>query len=388
MSTDINRIITDVGSAQIVIPRTARTNNLALGRISETADIVVTCFDNEVPEFVDAELDRLYGHFYCSILHFKSSGKIANASTYVERFENNVMSLILFRRKKSIVTVLNEVVAISDREIERFSHYIFRKFSDVTVVMFTAIGTNLQRRPFTVQRFNCLEDIVVSLPANMPDYLASLGTNLRRNLKRRKRELLRDYPDASFKIYTDDEVNKDDIHDVVALNRERMSNKNKVSLIDTREADSLVANLKQSGLACIITIDHRVCAGATCIRNGNNYFLTVIAHDSKYDVYSLGILCCAHLIHECIDRGGREFHFLWGRYDYKYALNGVQRDLDQVVIYRSPLHFLLNAKLALKIWKKAKRRQASLWLQNQKKSDDAMSRFAMQIFYRIRGMWK
>ena len=384
MSTTVNRVRADAQPAPISVAKVAPYCAVILDDADKVSDISVSYYENMVPQFVDDELVRLYGNFYSSLSHLRSYKNFWNVSTYVERFRGGILSLFLFQRDQKIVTVLNEVIAISDDQMERFAQYIFQKFSDVSVIKFRAINSEVSHFKFPFQRYNYLEDIVIDLPATTEQYLASLGKNLRRNLKRCQKKLEHDHPTFSFHTFLDDAAKVQDIRDVIALNRNRMIEKNKVPAIDDEETERLVRQVRESGLICTATVDGRICAGAICFRTGSNYFLTVIAHDSTYDVYSMGLLCCAHMVCECIDRGGDEFHFLWGRYDYKFALNGVQRDLYQVAIYRSKIHFLLQSKLALLMWKRSKSRQVLLYLHHLKKSNGLMSRLAMRFLGIIR----
>jgi hypothetical protein len=120
-------------------------------------------------------------------------------------------------------------------------------------------------------------------------------------------------------------------------------------------------------------------------RAGDNYFLNVLAHDPAFDEYWLGILCCYMTICECIARGGEEFHFLWGRYDYKFTLLAVTRDLERLVIYRSRSKMLSNPdvwfKTAMEDWS----RRANLRLHALKRSNTPGSRIAMRLLEWYRG---
>jgi hypothetical protein len=58
-------------------------------------------------------------------------------------------------------------------------------------------------------------------------------------------------------------------------------------------------------------------------------------------------LCCYLGICECISRGGNEYHFLWGQYEYKYRLLGAQRDFARLTIYRSPFQKFLQSGVHL-----------------------------------------
>jgi hypothetical protein len=179
-------------------------------------------------------------------------------------------------------------------------------------------------------------------------------------------------------------VTESDIRDVIALNKMRMSGKNKLVSIDEKKINQILTHVKENGLVCIARIDNQICAGAICFRTGKNYFMTVVAHDPTYDSYGLGKLCCKHLICECIDQDGKEFHFLWGRYEYKFSLAGVQRDLYEIVIYRSKIDTLVHLNLAFKIWLHARKRQAILHLQNIKKTNGVLSRLMTYLLSTIR----
>jgi CelD/BcsL family acetyltransferase involved in cellulose biosynthesis len=159
----------------------------------------------------------------------------------------------------------------------------------------------------------------------------------------------RDFASYHFRICSQQELTETLIRDIVSLSNARIAAKDQVSLHDEEKTKQLIKLVQLHGFVGLITIDGRVCAGAICSKLGANYFLHVLAHDPLYDRYSLGTLCCYLTICESIARAGQTFHFLWGRMDYKYRLQGVQCDLQRVVVYRSRQQFFLNAAHALKI---------------------------------------
>src|SRR5690606_21685907 len=63
-----------------------------------------------------------------------------------------------------------------------------------------------------------------------------------------------------------------------------------------------------------------------------------------------------------IARGGRHFHFMWGRYAYKEALGGVLVELDHIAIYRSYWHLLRQARLAAVTAYGGYRRELKMWV--------------------------
>lgn len=339
---------------------------------AQSDGFAVSCYENEVPPFVEREMERLYENLFSSLVQFRIYGAIAGASTYVVRDNacgGKVTSLLLFRRNKGTVRVINEVIKLDEKEISRFVDYIFTTFGSVGVILFHAIQTDVCRLPFPYQRFNCLEDIVLSLPATTDEYLASLGKATRKTIKGYMNKLRRAFPSFSYQIYGKDELTEQQIREIVKLNVARMSEKNKVSAYEEAEIIRLVALAKKCGVVGIGTIDGRICAGAVSFRVGDNFFMSINAYDPAYDDYRLGTLCGFLIISECIAQGGKECHLLWGRSEYKYRFLGVQRDLDNVAVYRSRLHQLRHADIALMTAFKGYTRRAKLWFQDAQQED-------------------
>ncbi|GIZ51029.1 GNAT family N-acetyltransferase [Noviherbaspirillum aridicola] len=326
----------------------------------------IICYENEVPSFVESEVEGLYGNIFSSLIEFRIYGWQAGAtSTYVARCGDKVRAIFLFERKHGSVRVLNEAIRVGREEMDCFSNYIFERYPDVHVISFKAIETDVETLPYPYQRFNHLEDITLALPDSPDAYLAALGKNTRRNIKRYGDRLRKSFPDCRFEVFTEEAIPEHHIRTLIGFNRTRMANKNIASAIDEDETRRIVALARACGVAGIMTIDGEVVAGAIAYRAGRNYFLNILAHDPRYDDHWVGFLCCYETIRECIRRGGKEFHFLWGRYDYKFALGAVQRDLDNVTIYRSRLQFLLNGRVAWRQAAEGYRRQAKVWVKYQ-----------------------
>lgn len=326
----------------------------------------VVCYENQVPPFVEEEVERLYGNIFSSLTEFRIYGWQGNGtSTYIARDGNQPRSIFLFERKGGRIRVLNEAIRIDRDELDRFSHFVFTRYRDVNVISFKAIETDVQSLPYPYQRFNHLEDITLSLPPSVEKYTAGLGKNTRRNIKRYGDRLRKAFPDCRFEVLEKDEITDHLIRTLIAFNRERMANKSIDSVIDEAETRRIVALTRACGIVGVIRIDGEIVAGAVAYRAGQNYFLNVLAHDPRYDDHWVGFLCCYDTVRSCIERGGKEFHFLWGRYEYKFALGAVQRDLDNVTIYRSRLQFLLNSRVAWLQAAEGYRRQLKVWLKYQ-----------------------
>lgn len=350
---------------------------------TENQEIVVTCYDNEVPPFSESALERLYENRYSSIPEWRLTGAIEGASTFVLSKNGAPVTVLVFRREMNKVTVINEVITISDADVRRFAEYVFATYVDVTVISFRAIETDVLRLPFPFQRVNYLEDIVVLLPNSEQDYLARLGPATRKNLNRHRNRLKRDFPTFSYQIYEREEIDEQHVRAIVKFNWTRMAAKNNVSGFDERAIQRLISLTRTNGFVWVARIDGEICAGAICDSVGTHYFMKISAHDSAYDSYRLGTLCCYLAICACIKRGGSVTHLLWGQYEYKYLLLGIQRELDNIVIYRDRIQQLRNGNLALKTAIQGHIRQLKLWLLHHQ--DRLVGRAAMAAVSLLRG---
>jgi hypothetical protein len=344
----------------------------------------ISCHENEIPAFVELELERLYGNIFSSLRQFRIYGWApGRTSTYVVRDNGEPKAILLFEREGPRLRVMNEVITLDSPELERFVRYVFSTFKSVSVIAFKAIQTDIHRFPFPYQRFNHIEDMTLTLPPTVDAYHASLGKNTRRNIRRHLDRLGRNFPSYRFEVYEKDAMDPQLVRDIIEFNRARMADKNIISIIDEDETQRIIRLVQECGLVGVVTIDGRLCAGAISFRSGSNYFLNVLAHDPRYDDYWLGFLCCYMTICECIARGGKEFHFLWGRYDYKFLLGAIQRDLDNVVIYRNRAQLVRNADFASRIAYEGYLRRLKVWL---KYGDSVLSQHARRLMEWLRSI--
>lgn len=344
-------------------------------------DISVSCYNNEVPPFIEAELDRLYGNIFSSLAHFRTCGGLpGNTNTYVARKSHEIIAIFLFRCEHGRLQVINEGMKIDEGEIRRFAGYIFSEYKSVSTISFHAVHTGIRSLPFPYQCFNCTADIVLTLPGSAGEYLASLGKNTRRNIKRYMDKLKRSFPSFRYDFYTSETVDERQVRDIIGLNKARIAGKNKIYSIDN-EVEQIIKLTKACGLVGVATIDDRVCGGAIGYLVGTSYLFKVIAHDPKYNDYSLGILCCYFTICECIARGCKQYNFMWNGYEYKFALGAVQRNLDHLVIYRSHAHFLLNAGMALRTAFNGYLHRIKCWLQDNAERQESLPFTARLVFH-------
>ena len=355
-----------------------------------TEGIGIHCYENAVPPFVEENMRRLYSSLYSSLAHRRIFGGMENASTYIVRRNGEIVDLWLFRLSGGRVQVLNEGIPIDEQSANRFIRYVFARYPAVNVISFHAVQANLRMLSSPFQRFNCLEDMVLTLPATAADYHASLGRSTRSYINRYLNRLRRDHPTFEFRVYPAHEIEESHVRKIVEFNRARMVEKGKVSVHNEDTIQRIVQLAMECGMVCVVSINGRICAGTVNYRIGDNYFLEVIAHDSAYSDYGLGMVCCYLTVCECIANGAGEYHLLWGQDEYKTRLRAVRRDLDHLDIYRSRIHMLLNGDKALGNAFGACRRQARLWLRQARRQNRMTARCAtvlLGIVRRLLGPW-
>lgn len=356
---------------------------LALDVAEEGGETAVCIYDSPLPSFIEGELARLHGNVFASLARLRSQGLLAQVSAYVVRRRGRVTTLLLFRREGGTVHVLNEAVALDPADVEEFARTMFDSYAAVGAVSFDAIDCKLGRLAYPCQQFNSLEDIVLELPATAEVYFAALGKNMRASLKRYQKKIAADLPGLRYAVHEGRDVSEQQLAEIVALSCARIASKNQAPTHTSDKTAQLIRLVKACGVVLVATIDDRVCAGVICTQFGGNFFMHVVAHDPAYDDYRLGKLCCYFSICDAIGRGAKEYHFLWGRQEYKYRLLGVRRDLDRVVLYRSRLSVLLHCGRFLHTAWRGHGRRARLWLRDEHDTADRLAELLRAAWRRV-----
>jgi CelD/BcsL family acetyltransferase involved in cellulose biosynthesis len=318
-------------------------STVAAAAPTNTAGPEIRFYDNEVPAFAEAELERLYQCLMSTVARFDLYEAAPGASTYVVREGGQVTALFLFRRERTHVTVYNEQMPLAAADIRRFADAVFARYRAVSLISFYAIDTDAGAIGYPVQQRVCLEDIQMTLPMSGDAYLSALGKSTRANLLNGHRRLLRDFPSFRFEVYPGAAADEEQVRQIVAFNKARMSEKQQTSVHTERSTGQLYRLVQKYGLVGVATTGLGICAGVIALRVGSHYFLAVLAHDSRYNPYQLGKLCCYFSILDAIERGCKQYHFGWGRFDYKYKLLGQLTDLYQIELYRARPWMLLHA---------------------------------------------
>lgn len=347
-------------------------------------DYVCECYEDEIPDFVDSELRRLYRSRFSSLPHFNIHGGSENASVYVARNSSKALSVLLYRIVGRQVEVINQCATLTEWEISCFSEFIFRHLPYVDIVRFRAIEVKAPSFPFPFQIYQCNEDFVLSLPLTIDEYFSRLGKSTRSYINRYKNKAKRNHPSFTFEACSGTDIKESDVGAIFEMNRSRMAERGYEFGYSEDYPTRTTPLLREIGLLCVVRIDGQICAGTIQYCVGGEYFLEVISHKTEYNDIGLGTLCCYLSICECIQREGKAYHFLWGRYDYKTRLGGVARSLSNVVVYRSRIHLLMHFLPALKEAIKGNIYRSKQWVKTAAANNQPIARFISNAFERLK----
>ncbi len=308
---------------------------------------VTRFYENEIPAFVESELENLYGNIYASMAQFRVYGGTENASTYVSWEEDRIKALFLYKVEGRTLRVINEGMTLEESEVKQFAQEAFARYPHSSLICFHSIRPAFSGIPLPGQRFFSTQDIVLMLPDSVDAYRASLSKSTRQHLNYYQNRLRRRHPDFQFEVATCNDIREEDIRTIVAFNRLRMARKNKLSAVDEAELQRIIRLCKERGMVCTIRLDGKICAGSIRYHVGTTFFARLNAHDPAYDDDRIGTLCAYLTICECIRRGGKKFSFDSGRNENKYRFLARDVKLEKLVIYRSYLHLILNGRFAL-----------------------------------------
>ena len=302
-----------------------------------TAPHHAVVYENAIPAFVPAELERLYRNTFSSCL--AEQVQESDTHTYVAG-SGASRTILLFKIRGHKVSVLNSAISLAPADIQVFTSLIFNHYPSIRAICFVSVATGPLVGAHPVQRFRASEDYVLSLPSTVAAYDSLLGKARVAELRRKRKNIVRDYPGYDFRITEGAEIDSRVVEDIIRLKDVSGAER---GVLDASQQAWLRQVVRTHGFVGVSCIDGRVCAGAICTRIGSQLFLHVVSHDRNFDVYSLGMLNSYLTVCGAIACGGEQFHFLWGHSVWKSRLKAEARPLDNLVVYRSRMSCLLCA---------------------------------------------
>jgi hypothetical protein len=306
-------------------------------------------YENGIPDFVTEEMNSCYGDLYSSIPYLRLAGKLsASTCTYIAYANGAIRSIFLFEREGELLKVLNGAIRTEPAEVGRFADYIFGRMPQIQRICFPGVHMKELQLPYPYQRFFSGEDIVISFEGTADEYAQQLGKNTRKSIKRHATALRKHHPDSCYRAVKGNLVSAALTATIVNWNRQRMSDKNKVSAYDEGEARRITALAALDGMVGTVVVDNRIHAGTVCCRVGDTCYLAIMGHDSDYNEFSLGMLCNYWTSLECLRMNCKEINLMGGRLPYKYSFLGEPRRYDCVVLYRNRGALFRNIRDAMR----------------------------------------
>ncbi|RYE80810.1 MAG: GNAT family N-acetyltransferase [Oxalobacteraceae bacterium] len=309
--------------------------------------VSVSCFLDEIPEWIEAALEKRYASLHASLPYLRIHRPLHNIGCYVATLDDIPLEILLFRLERRQIVVLNEMFDFAPGEAARFVDFVFASFANIDVLSFSAVNADCDglRRP--LQRYPSKHTFVVSLPGTPEDYLARIGKTTRASIRQHLNTVRRVFPSLTWRCLVKDEIDTGTLRAIVELSERRINAKG-VRL--RHDIDRIAALSKECGFVVVLLIDGRLCAGSINYRVGSDFFGDVTCYDPEFHRYGLGKLCTYQTVCESILRGGRQFHFGGGEFDFKERMLGKRVDMDQLHVYRSYPKVLANFTWAARVF--------------------------------------
>ena len=293
-----------------------------------------------VPASLIDGLAELYSSFYCLMEYFESYDRPANLNACVLDDPRHVL---LFTRRGRDVVILNQLFDIDSSAARRVCESIFRVLPNVRRVRVNGFRIDPADIGLPFRTLWTDTDMVMPLPASLEDYERQLGPATRKNLHKYMNRLSRTMPEFTFEVREGPAIGDGLLRQIVEFNQVRMGVKGKASSIDRPYERRLGTMLAGYGFAGVLAMHDEIVAGCLCTKVGSSYYSHVQAFDQPYAKLHLGLLCYHLTVCAAIERGGLEFHFLWGDTRYKRQLGGRPLTVYNASLYRNVLSRALAA---------------------------------------------
>jgi CelD/BcsL family acetyltransferase involved in cellulose biosynthesis len=176
---------------------------------------------------------------------------------------------------------------------------------------------------------------VLLLPEDWESYLSSLGSKSRHELKRKRRRLARDHPDASFRTATEETLDRD-LKTFVEMHRGAEGHKGHFMAPEVATFFERIArSFMDEGWLRIdfLEVGERAVASTFGFKAGRTLYLYNSAYEPDAARLSPGFVLVSELVKESIEEGETNiFDFLRGPERYKYQLGAEAVPLNNVRI--------------------------------------------------------
>ena len=313
----------------------------------------------EVDPALLAELPGLYGSLFATEAWFHAFDQAVPQGVCVLDHPRHVLALT---RQGDTVEVLNKAFPIAAADAERACRAIFAALPDALRIHLEVLFAPRELR-LPLRVLSSADDLVISLPATVDEYGASLGKKTRKNLRNFENRLRREHPDVETTVLspTRDELVRF-VDDFVVWNAARMRERGTISSFE-READrrDKLERLLLEGCAevQVTTIGGLAAAVEFVFFVGNEATIFAGAFDPRFGDLHLGFLSTYWAVREVIGRGCSRCHLLWATSDYKQHLGARPQTATRLSVFRTPWARLWSLDEVGGIYRRAALRRGS-----------------------------
>jgi len=257
-------------------------------------------------------------------------------------YEQNVLKhIILFQyaaNAQKRIRIMNWQFHIILKDIQNIAHILFNEFDKLQQIIFDNIFKPEYKQLPNITFKKTLDDVIITLPESMDDYLKSLGKKTRRHIKLKMKLVASDFPDFKVQYVEKSDIVLEQIENIASLNRNRMKSIRIKSYLDDKESKFLYQYAATSGFGSlsICTIDGKMAGGYINFIIGEHVYVYVGGYDTLYGKYSMGQLALIYTIKYCIEEKNVKYcHLLDSTHGYKMHLGGIVHDLCTLRVFRN-----------------------------------------------------
>lgn len=205
----------------------------------------------------------------------------------------------------------------------------------------------------------------VSLPHSYDDYLTTLGRNLRYNIARRTKTLLKGF-DAELFVWEEPSTVAEGIDELARLHRKRWAGRRGSRSFSSdrylRFHRAVAREFLEKGWLRLygLRIEGRIVAALYCYHYMGKVYYYQSGFDPDWYRYSTGLVLCAFALRRAIEEGAQEFDFLRGDHSYKEAWSQSSRTTRTLYLAKPAIPSRLDYTLSVGV-PLVKRRLKSIW---------------------------
>ena len=310
-------------------------------------DLGATVYPSCVPDHVADELVTQYRTLRATIDCFLLWDGMEPTGVCILEDPHHVL---VFHVWSDTLELLNKCIEIEPADVRRACQALFRALPLVRrirlEVPFDAHDLGL---PTIVRHDDAY--MVAELPATFDEYLSSLGTSTRRNLRLYENRLSRAFPGFTSDTVVRGDATREIADLFLGWKSARFENLGMSTYWETepRRYPGFVELVRRRGEARVVTIEGEVAAMVFAFWVSDEVYALQSAFDPRYEKYHLGLLMHAWLAREAVARGAARLNIGLGRADYKERLGAKTVNVQLLSVYRSRIARLRGFREAPKV---------------------------------------